>query len=178
MTGAVIQNYDLNGVNFSSCNLSNARIINCLLTNAIFTGANLTNATFTYNTITSTTNLTSTNFTRLVSNNNDGNTTLISPTWKIQGGRIVESGTIYFSLRFTLASPSATIPTGTNLSTTTPPGDGHYRIAEGGLKINGRVETAVNANLSSNFIARAVNTRYFLSVIGANNTVDSVEIII
>jgi len=168
LSGAVIQNYDLNGVNFSSCNLTNARIINCLLANAIFTGANFTNATFTYNTITSTTNLSSANFTGLISNNNDGNTTLISSTWKIQGGKIVESGTVYFSLSFVLASPSFALPSGTGLSTSTPSGDGHYRMDEGNLYINGKVESALSANLSTNFIVRSTNTRYALVEVGPN----------
>ena len=168
LTGAVIQNYDLNGVNFSNCNLTNARIINCLLANAIFTGANFTNATFTYNTITSTTTLTNADFTGLISNNNTGNTTNISAAWKIQGGSIVATGTIYFSITFTLASPSFTLPSGTGLTTSSPNpvGDGHYRINEGSLLINGKVESALTANQVSNFIVRATNTRYQLIEVG------------
>ena len=172
LTGAEIRNYNLSGVNFTSSNLTNARIVNCLLANANFNSAILTGATFIYNTITNTTNLTSADFTGLTSNNNTGTTTQLSSSWAIQGGRIVPSGTVFFSLSFTLAAPSASIPSGTGLSTTTPySGYGHYRITEGNLLINGKVESALNANLtSSNFIIRNTNTRYLLTQVGPTAT--------
>ena len=167
LTGVEIRNYNLSGVNFTNSNLTNARIVNCLLANANFSSANLTGATFIYNTITNTTNLTSTIFTDLTSNNNTGTTTQLSSSSAIQGGRIVPSGTVFFSIEFTLAYPSASVPSGTGLSTTTPySGDGHYRIAEGNLLINGKVESALSENLSSNFIIRSTNTRYLLTQVG------------
>ena len=166
LSGAVIQNYDLNDVNFSNCNLTNARIINCLLSSTNFTSANFTNATFTYNTITSTTRLTTANFSGLISNNNTGTTTNISADWKIQGGSIVATGTIYISIEFRLALPSFTLPSGTGLTTSSPNpvGDGHYRIDEESLLINGKVESSTN--LTSNFIVRSTNTRYQLIEVG------------
>ena len=171
LTGAVIQNYNLSGVNFTSSNLTNARIVNCLLANANFNSANLTGATFIYNTITNTTNLLSVDFTGLTSNNNTGTTTQLSSSWAIQGGRIVPSGTVFFSITFTLASPSASVPSGTGLSTTTPyNGDGHYRITEGTLFVNGKAESALTANLSSNFIVRGTNVRYLLTQVGPTAT--------
>ena len=88
-------------------------------------------------------------------------------SWAIQGGRIIPSGTVFFSIGFSLATPSASIPSGTGLSTTTPyNGDGHYRIEEGNLLINGKAESALTANLSSNFIIRNTNTRYLLTQVG------------
>ena len=171
LTGAEIKNYNLSGVNFTSSNLANARIVNCLLANANFNSANLTGATFIYNTITSTTDLSNTIFTDLTSNNNTGTTAKLSASWAIRGGQIVPSGAVFFSIGFTLASPSASIPSGTGLSTTTPySGDGHYRIAEGNLLINGKVESALTANLSSNFIVRSMNTRYLLTQVGPTAT--------
>jgi uncharacterized protein YjbI with pentapeptide repeats len=173
LTGAEIKNYNLSGINFTSSNLTNARIVNCLLANANFNSANLKGATFIYNTITNTTNLSSADFTGLTSNNNTGTTTQLSSSWAIQGGRIVPSGSVYFSIEFTLASPSASVPSGTGLSTTTPypySGDGHYRIAEGNLLINGKVESALSANLLSNFIVRNTNDRYLLTQVGPTAT--------
>jgi uncharacterized protein YjbI with pentapeptide repeats len=171
LTGAEIKNYNLSGVNFTSSKLINARIVNCLLANANFTSADLTGATFIYNTITSTTDLSSTIFTDLTSNNNTGTTAKLSASWAIQGGRIIPSGAVYFSIKFTLASPSASVPSGTGLSTTTPySGDGHYRIDEGNLLINDKVESALSANLSSNFIVRSMNTRYLLTQVGPTAT--------
>ena len=167
LSGAEIRNYNLSGVNFSSSNLTNARIVNCLLANANFSSADLTGATFIYNTINNTTNLSGANFTGLTSNNNTGTTTQLSSSWAIQGGRIVPSDTVFFSIQFILATPSASIPSGTGLSTTTPySGDGHYRIAEQKLWINNKVESGLSANLSSNFILRSTNTRYLLRQVG------------
>ena len=153
LTDAVIQNYNLDGINFSSCNLTNAKIINCLLANVNFTNAVFTNATFTYNTIQSTTNFNGASFTGLVSNDNNGTTTNISSSWEIKGGKIVASGTVYFSLFFNLETPSNTIPSG----------DG-YKIVTNGLMVNGVIESATPT--SNNFIIKNTDTRYQITQVG------------
>jgi len=164
LTDAVIQNYDLNSINFSSCNLKNAKIINCLLADTNFTNAVFTNATFTYNTILSTTNFNGADFTGLISNDNSGTTTNISSSsWEIKGGKIVASGSVFFSLAFVLENPSTTLPSNTGLSTVSPHpyvGDGHYSIVNDSLTINGRIETATAANMAANNILFKNSDRY------------------
>ena len=163
LTDAVIQNYDLSGVNFSNCNLTNAKIINCLLENANFTNAVFTNTIFTYNKITDSTKLTNATFNGLISSNNSGKTTQITSNYEIKGGRIVQEGTVFLSLTFYLESPEIIPDSGIN--TTTPyNGDGHYKVVNDGLAINGRIETA--GKMETNLIIKTLNVRYQITQVG------------
>ena len=145
LTGAVIRNYDLTGMNLSRSVFTNASIVNCILSNVDLSYAKFNGATFTYNTINSNTDLRNANFENLTSGNISGTTGLIANTWEIKSGQIVASGTILFAITFTLASSS----------TITLDAAGYYDITANSLLINGRAETT---NVSTNIIVKAANT--------------------
>jgi len=163
LIGALIQNYDLTGTNLTGVDFTNASIINCILNTTNLTFAKFIGTTFTYNTIDSTTNMLSATFQNLISNNISGTTTQIPNTYTIQSGQIVESGTIVFSIRFTLVSPSATIPTSPSLGGST----GYYAVTANSFLVNGRPETST---VASNLIVKVVNTEYVLTQIGTTPT--------
>jgi len=159
LSGVLIQNYDLSGTNLSGVNFTNARLINCILRNVNLTSAVFRAATFTYNTIDANTNLTNANFEQLISNNISGTTSQISSTWEIKSGQILETGTIFFAMSFTLASPYTVVSMGGQT--------GYYMVTADTLLINGRPETSTTA---SNLLVKAVNTEYVLTQVGITPT--------